>query len=60
MNAISVNHLSKTYGKGKNKVQALNDVSFDVPRGSIYGFIGPNGAGKSTAIGIILQFVFQD
>ena len=60
MNSISVNHLSKTYGKGKNKVQALDDVSFDVPRGSIYGFIGPIGAGKSTAIGIILQFLFQD
>lgn len=60
MNAISVEHLSKTYGKGRKVIRALNDISFNVPQGSIYGFIGPNGAGKSTAIGIILQFLYQD
>ncbi len=60
MNAISIENLSKTYGKGSGKVQALQNVSFEVPQGSIYGFIGPNGAGKSTTIGIILQFLYQD
>ena len=60
MNAISVENLSKTYGKGSKQVRALQDVSFNVPKGSIYGFIGPNGAGKSTSIGIILQFLHQD
>lgn len=60
MNAITVEHLSKTYGKGKKEVKALEDISFTVPEKSIYGFIGPNGAGKSTTIGIILQFLNQD
>lgn len=60
MNAISVKHLSKMYGSGKQQVLALQDVSFDVPQGSIFGFIGPNGAGKSTTIGIILQFLYQN
>ena len=60
MNAISVQNLSKKYGRGSKAVQALDDVSFDVPEKSIYGFIGPNGAGKSTTIGILLQFLYQD
>ena len=60
MNAISIENLSKFYGSGKQKIQALNDVSFQVPDKTIYGFIGPNGAGKSTTIGIILQFLYQD
>lgn len=60
MNAIQVSNLSKTYGRGADKVHALNDVSFSVPEGSIFGFIGPNGAGKSTTISIILQFLHQD
>lgn len=60
MDAISVKHLSKIYGSGKQQIQALQDVSFEVPQGSIYGFIGPNGAGKSTTIGIILQFLRQN
>ena len=59
MNAITIENLSKAYGKGKNQILALNDISISVPQGSIYGFIGPNGAGKSTSISIILQFLYQ-
>jgi ABC-2 type transport system ATP-binding protein len=44
--AISVRHLTKAFRK---KV-AVDDVSFDVPRGRFFGFLGPNGAGKSTTI----------
>ncbi|NJL21106.1 MAG: ABC transporter ATP-binding protein [Leptolyngbyaceae cyanobacterium SM1_3_5] len=47
--AISIRNLSKRYGK----LQVLNDVSIDVPHGSIFGFLGPNGAGKSTTIRIL-------
>jgi ABC transporter DrrB family efflux protein len=43
---INVRHLSRTFGK----FVAVNDVSFTVNRGAIYGLLGPNGAGKSTII----------
>lgn len=43
---ISVQHVSKTFGK----VTAVDDVSFTVGEGEIFGFLGPNGAGKSTTI----------
>lgn len=47
---ISVRHLEKTYGDGTKAVQ---DVSFEVQRGEIFGFLGPNGAGKTTTMRIL-------
>lgn len=44
--AIEVQHLHKRYGS----VEAVNDVSFSVKRGEIFGVIGPNGAGKTTMV----------
>jgi len=52
--AISIDGLEKTYANGK---RALDRVSFDVPRGQIFGLLGPNGAGKSTLINILSGMV---
>ena len=47
---ITFDHVTKRYGA----TLALDDVSFEVPAGSITGFLGPNGAGKTTAMRILL------
>jgi ABC-2 type transport system ATP-binding protein len=52
--AIRIEALSKTYAGGK---LALDEVSFDVPRGQIFGLLGPNGAGKSTLINVLAGLV---
>ena len=49
MNAIEVSHISKSYGK----VKALDDVSFSVDKGEVFGLIGPDGAGKTTMFRIL-------
>jgi ABC-2 type transport system ATP-binding protein len=54
--AIRIESLSKTYAGGK---KALDAVSFDVPRGQIFGLLGPNGAGKSTLINILAGLVVK-
>ena len=52
--AIAIRDLAKTYAGGK---RALDGVTFDVPRGEIFGLLGPNGAGKSTLINILSGMV---
>jgi ABC-2 type transport system ATP-binding protein len=47
--AIEARHLRKVYGA----VVAVEDLSLDVPQGSIFGFLGPNGSGKSTTVGCL-------
>ncbi|HXP54942.1 MAG TPA: ABC transporter ATP-binding protein [Streptosporangiaceae bacterium] len=47
--AIEVSHLSKTFGDR----MAVDDVSFSVARGEVFGFLGPNGAGKTTTVRIL-------
>lgn len=58
--AIRIDRLSKTYrAKGSEPKRALDEVSFDVPRGQIFGLLGPNGAGKSTLINILAGLVVK-
>lgn len=54
-NILSVKNLTKSYQRFK-----LDNVSFDIPRGSIMGFIGENGAGKTTTIKSILNLIKKD
>jgi multidrug/hemolysin transport system ATP-binding protein len=54
--AIKVEHLTKRYGS----VTAVDDISFEVERGSVFAFLGPNGAGKSTTIGCLTAIHRKD
>lgn len=50
MSVLTLQRLSKNYGP----VQALREVSFEVPEGSIFGLLGPNGSGKTSLLGVVL------
>jgi ABC-2 type transport system ATP-binding protein len=54
MAVIEISNLRKYYGKSRG----IEDVSFTVEEGEIFGFIGPNGAGKSTTIRTLLALIF--
>ena len=56
MTVLAFDRLSKRYGQ----TTALQDVSFDVPSGEIFGLLGPNGAGKSTLIRILMDIIRAD
>jgi len=53
---LSIRELTKSFGKRK----AVNDLSFEISEGEIFGFLGPNGAGKSTAIKSMLSLIKPD
>jgi len=56
MSVVEVNHLVKSYA---NKV-AVDDLSFSVNQGEIFGLIGPNGAGKTTTIRLMMDIIKPD
>ena len=49
MNSVEVNHLTRNF----NNFFAVNDISFYIPQGEIFGLLGPNGAGKTTTIRVL-------
>ncbi len=54
--ALEIHHLSKTYAT----VRAVDDISFEVQHGEIFGLLGPNGAGKTTIIRMLLDIIKPD
>jgi len=50
---LSLKNLDKKYGS----VHAVNNLSFDIKKGNVYGILGPNGSGKSTTLGMVLNVV---
>ena len=50
---LTLKNLDKKFGR----VHAVNNLSFDIKKGNVYGILGPNGSGKSTTLGIILNVV---
>jgi ABC-2 type transport system ATP-binding protein len=53
MSILSVENLSKSYGR----IQALKNVTFSVPEGTVFGILGPNGSGKTTLLGTITDIL---
>lgn len=53
---LQLQNISKSYGR----IRALNNVSFEVPQGSVFGILGPNGSGKTTLLSIILDVLKSD
>lgn len=56
MNLVQVENVSKHFGDFK----AVDDVSFNIEKGSVYGLLGPNGAGKTTTIRMIMDIIAPD
>jgi ABC-2 type transport system ATP-binding protein len=56
MAQLSLQHIVKQYGN----YRASDDVSFEIPKGKIFGLLGPNGAGKTTLIRMITRILFPD
>jgi ABC-2 type transport system ATP-binding protein len=50
---LAINNLNKKFGA----IHAVNNLSFEIQKGNVYGILGPNGSGKSTTLGIILNVV---
>jgi len=57
MDAVVVSGLEKTYGKD---VRALDEMTFSIPEGQVFGLLGPNGAGKSTTVRILVTLTRPD
>src|SRR5207244_6456677 len=56
MTAVQIREVTKTFGAQI----AVNDLSLEVPQGSVYGFIGPNGSGKTTTLRMIMRILHPD
>ncbi len=60
MHAVTVSNVHKTYGRKKDRVTALQDISFAVNKGELFGLIGPDGAGKTSLFRILTTLLLAD
>jgi ABC-2 type transport system ATP-binding protein len=60
MNTIELKNIVKTYPTEKTKITAVDDVSFSVKKGELFGLIGPDGAGKSSIFRILTTLLLAD
>ena len=60
MHAIELNNITKTYSAKKNKIVAVDDISFSVDEGELFGLIGPDGAGKTSLFRILTTVLLAD
>jgi ABC-2 type transport system ATP-binding protein len=61
LSAITIENLNKSFGwRRRRRVQAVKNVTLDIPAGLVYGFLGPNGAGKTTTIRMLLDLIRPD
>src|SRR5437016_11467196 len=60
--AIEFRGVSKVYKRlfSEERIEALNDISFEVGSGEVCAFLGPNGAGKTTSISLLMGFLFPN
>lgn len=56
MHTLQLENVGKSFGK----LEAVKDLSLDIPPGTMYGFLGPNGAGKTTTIRMIMEIILPD
>lgn len=55
--AIQLDNVSKTFGRGRKRVEAVRQLNLAVAAGQVFGFLGPNGAGKSTTIRMMMDLI---
>lgn len=60
MKAVEIDNIKKTFKAGKSTVTALDNISFDVECGELFGLIGPDGAGKTTLFRILTTLMLAD
>lgn len=58
--AVRVEHLHKAFGRGRGKIQALDNVSLEVMKGELFGIIGPDGSGKTTLFRTMTSLMIPD
>jgi ABC-type multidrug transport system ATPase subunit len=60
MKPVVIDHIIKSYSTKKDKVVAVDDLSFEVEKGELFGIIGPDGAGKTSLFRVMATLLIQD